>query len=137
MRVRISLADARFTVDRRGVGQKVRKVLKEKAPRGAVDLIFCRDKEMIAMNEEFKGHKCSTDVLAFELVGREDPGYLGEVYVNLQMARRQSRDLNVPYMEEVDRLAIHGVLHLLGFKDDTAKDRARMWALQEGYVAHG
>jgi probable rRNA maturation factor len=75
--------------------------------------------------------------LAFELSDADDSLYLGEVYVNLQMARRQARAFDVPYPEEVKRLTIHGVLHLLGFDDDTAFSRSRMWARQEGYLNNG
>jgi probable rRNA maturation factor len=59
---------------------------------------------------------------------------MGEVYVNLQQARRQAGDHSRPYIEEVKRLTVHGILHLLGYRDRRATDRRKMWARQEGYL---
>jgi probable rRNA maturation factor len=72
--------------------------------------------------------------MAFNLSDNEMPDYLGEVYVNLQMARRQARENNVSYFEEVKRLTIHGVLHLLGYRDETKINRRKMWNQQESYL---
>lgn len=137
MSVNISLVDKRFSLRNNDIKRLLAKVLSgEKAPDKSVDVIFCRDREMIGLNRKFKGKNNSTDVLAFDL--SQDSGkYLGEIYVNLQMARRQAKEARVPYSEEVNRLAIHGVLHLLGFRDNTNKNQARMWARQESYLKNG
>jgi rRNA maturation RNase YbeY len=138
MMINIDLTDKRHALDSRDVRRVIQSVFRgEKAPGKHIDVIFCRDKEIIVLNKEFKGSRKSTDVLAFDLSNRENPSYLGEVYVNLQMARRQAALFKVPYMEEVKRLAIHGVLHLLGFRDDTTANRARMWEHQESYLENG
>ncbi|MEE8417478.1 MAG: rRNA maturation RNase YbeY, partial [candidate division Zixibacteria bacterium] len=76
----------------------------------------------------------TTDVLAFDLSDAVEPDLMGEVYVNLQQAKRQARDRRIPYTEEVKRLTIHGVLHLLGYRDERRSDRLNMWARQEGYL---
>jgi probable rRNA maturation factor len=99
-----------------------------------VDIVFCRDRDIIALNKKFKKINHPTDVLAFDLRENDNRMYLGEVYVNLQMARRQSRKQGVPYQEEVKRLAVHGVLHLLGYRDDRPAEHRRMWSLQESYI---
>ncbi len=105
---------------------------RESAQKWAIDIIYCRDRDILPLNREFKGHRRSTDVLSFDL--RDKDSYLGEIYVNLQMARRQARENRVPYNEEVKRLTIHGILHLLGYRDDTLNNRAAMWARQESYL---
>jgi probable rRNA maturation factor len=133
--VTIILTDNRFALDKKNMTALVKKILlREKASQWSLDIIYCRDSEIIPLNLRFKGKSRSTDVLAFNL---DDPGqkiHLGEIYVNLQMARRQARDNRVTYLEEVKRLTIHGVLHLLGYRDDTPENRARMWARQESYL---
>jgi probable rRNA maturation factor len=138
MKARITLVDNRFSLDILSLSRTVRKILKSEGAAGReIDIVYCRDREIIALNRSFKGKNRSTDVLAFDLSdGKSDP-YLGEVYVNLQMARRQAGRYKVSYTEEVKRLTIHGVLHLLRFRDDTATGRARMWARQEEYMENG
>ena len=138
MRIVLNIIDKRFAINRVVIKSVLRQVLNgERAANRSVDIIYCRDREIIALNRKFRGKNRSTDVLAFELSDADDSLYLGEVYVNLQMARRQARAFDVPYPEEVKRLTIHGVLHLLGFDDDTAFSRSRMWARQEGYLNNG
>ncbi|OGC93793.1 MAG: rRNA maturation RNase YbeY [candidate division Zixibacteria bacterium RBG_16_53_22] len=109
----------------------------ERAGGNDIDIVYCRDREITALNREFKGRNETTDVLAFNLSDGGSDNYLGEIYVNLQMARRQARLFRVSYSQEVKRLTIHGVLHLLGFRDDTKASRARMWACQENYLGNG
>jgi rRNA maturation RNase YbeY len=138
MTINICLTDRRFSLDKKGIKLAAQTVLmKERARAKDVDLIFCRNKEITILNRRFKGRNGSTDVLAFDLSDKGFSNYLGEVYVNLQMARRQAGMFGVSYSEEVRRLTIHGVLHLLGFNDNTEGDRARMWARQESYIKNG
>jgi probable rRNA maturation factor len=138
MKISISLVDKRYSIDIEGIKRAIRDVLRgERAGNNNVDIVYCRDREIISLNREFKGQNKSTDVLAFNLSEGENDEYLGEIYVNLQMARRQAEFFGVTYSQEVKRLTIHGVLHLLGFKDDTGASRARMWARQESYLGNG
>ena len=130
--VSLTLVDKRFDLDSRAIAGIIGRVLKsESASQRAVDIIYCRDKDIIDLNRRFKGKNRTTDVLAFDL---SDGKYLGEVYVNLQVARRQAAENSVPYIEEVKRLTIHGVLHLLGYRDNNERNRSRMWARQESYL---
>lgn len=64
-------------------------------------------------NRRFKKRKGPTDVLAFGFGDEDD--LLGEVYVSLDRAFEQAREYGVSEFEEISRLIIHGVLHLLGY----------------------
>jgi rRNA maturation RNase YbeY len=131
----ITISDGRFRLDKKALGALARAILdRESAPGHSLDLVYCRDRDIIPLNRRFKKHKTSTDVLSFNLGDSRKDSYLGEIYVNLQMARRQAREFGVSYSEEVKRLTVHGVLHLLGYRDDTSKSRARMWSRQENYL---
>ena len=72
--------------------------------------------------------------MAFCLDDDNNPNYLGEIYVNLQQAKRQAIEHNEPYIKEVKRLTVHGVLHLLGYTDENNTNRIKMWVRQEGYL---
>jgi probable rRNA maturation factor len=129
----VNLTDKRFALNKKIMASLVRDILsRESASDWSLDIIYCRDSDILPLNKRFKGKRRSTDVLAFDL-GEPDLK-AGEVYVNLQMARRQSQENRVSYIEEVKRLTVHGVLHLLGYRDDTPGQRARMWARQESYL---
>jgi probable rRNA maturation factor len=130
--VAITLVDSRFKIDKKRIVSLISKVMRDEASGGrAVDIIYCRDRDITPLNLKFKGKNRSTDVLAFDL---HDGKYLGEVYVNLEIARRQAIENKVSYIEEVNRLTIHGVLHLLGYRDNTPANKTKMWARQESYL---
>lgn len=92
-------------------------VTKEKIRDPEISVIFIDDRKMKRMNTEYLQHRYSTDVLAFLLESR--PALEGEVYVCIDMARRQAKEYGVPVREEILRLVIHGVLHLCGYEDET------------------
>jgi probable rRNA maturation factor len=133
--IRIMVADRRFNIDKRRLKLLVSRVLEgESAGRKAVNIVYCTDKMIGDLNRRFLQKNRTTDVLAFELNDNESAGFLGEVYVNLQQARRQAADNNIIYKEEVGRLTIHGVLHLLGYDDLIDTSRLKMWNRQESYL---
>ena len=118
---------------------KIRRILGKLANdyklSGSLLVIFNSDIQMSGLNYRFKGKNVSTDVLAFDLAEKENNNYIdGEIYVNLQIARRQAYDHKVKYLEEVSRLCLHGFLHLLGFSDKKVDDKKVMWQVQEGYL---
>lgn len=138
MKITTQVTDRRYSLDTRMLSRLVGNVLRgESASRKFVDIIYCRDRQIERLNKRFKGIGRSTDVLAFGMKDQFEPDFLGEVYVNLQMARRQAELYSAPYLEEVKRLTVHGVLHLLGYCDDTKLARSRLWKRQEGYLHNG
>ena len=108
-------------------------------PRDAeVHLAFVSDEEMRALNKRFRRIDKTTDVLSFgEAIPARDRGAtaiahingrraenggrfdLGEILISPEQASRQARRRKRPVMEEVAFLAAHGVLHLLGYEDET------------------
>jgi probable rRNA maturation factor len=95
------------------------------------------------LNRRHRGVDAPTDVLAFSHVapGRfvEAPGqshYLGDVVIAYPKASEQADELGHTVEAEIQLLAVHGVLHLLGYDDGTDAKRARMWTAQEEVIAH-
>ncbi len=95
-----------------------------------VHLIFCSDYFIQKLNERFLSRKRPTDVLSFNYGEKE---FLGEIYISLQRAKIQARRFKVSYPNEIERLFIHGMMHLLGFDHETAPDRKRMEAKEQKY----
>ncbi|MBN1398469.1 MAG: rRNA maturation RNase YbeY [Bacteroidetes bacterium] len=95
-------------------------------------VVFTYDRFIKKINREFLKHDYSTDVIAFPL--DEEGGVEGEIYINLDAARRQALEYGVTYTGEVRRLLIHGVLHLLGYSDASARKKEMMRKREDMYL---
>lgn len=89
------------------------------------------DRAIRALNRRFLGTDRSTDTLAFPA---EDRAYLGDVVVSVPRARAQAGAAGHAVATEIALLAAHGVLHLLGYDDRTAAQRARMMRRQQALL---
>jgi probable rRNA maturation factor len=124
---------------RRLLARAVRAAFRAAGPaagEGEISVTLLADEEVAAMNEEFLGHAGPTDVISFALYDESEP-VVGDVYVGLEQARRQAAANGVTLPEELVRLTVHGVLHVLGFDHpaDEARLESEMWAVQERVVA--
>jgi probable rRNA maturation factor len=107
----------------------------EDAPAGRLELSLVGDRTMRRINREHRGQDVTTDVLSFSYVGAPHAGgTLGEIFISPAVAERQARDAECPFAEELTRLAVHGLLHVLGHDHDTPRSRRRMLDRQERYV---
>ena len=96
--------------------------------------VICTHNRFIRkINKEFLTHDYITDIIAFPL--GNDGGVEAEIYVNLDAARNQAKKYNVTYTQEARRLLIHGALHLLGYDDKTQRQKIKMNAREEFYLA--
>ena len=108
-----------------------------RAARGDMALALVGDAKMRALNRQFRGIDRPTDVLSFPAEadnGRAKAGFrwLGDVVIATGVARRQARSRGCPVDVEYRRLALHGLLHLLGYdhtRDDGQMERLerRLW----------
>jgi probable rRNA maturation factor len=133
--IRVAVANAHPTrrVARAGVQRAVRMVLEgEGISDAAISVVAVDSPRCRRLNRKFLRHDRVTDVISFPL--ESDPRLEGEVYVNLDTARRQAREYGVTPANEVMRLVVHGTLHLVGYDDRRPKDSTRMHRAQERYV---
>jgi rRNA maturation RNase YbeY len=87
-------------------------------PENDVDVLVVDDAEIAGMNARFLGVDSPTDVLAFPLeVVAAGGTLLGQVVISAETAQRQARRLRVPVALEMDLLATHAILHLVGYDD--------------------
>ena len=92
-------------------------------PRGNISIVVLGDRAIRAINKRFLGHDYATDVITFPL---DDLELDGEIYLSADTAARQAREYGVGRTNEILRLVVHGVLHLVGFDDATPQQRQRM-----------
>lgn len=103
---------------------------------GEVSVTLVGDPEITALNEQYLEHAGPTDVISFPLYEDPEP-VLGDVYIGAVQAVREARARRIPLAQELLRLAVHGVLHVLGHDhpEGEARTRSEMWRLQERIVA--
>jgi probable rRNA maturation factor len=93
--------------------------------RGHITVALATDRRIQALNRAFRGKDASTDVLSFPA---DEPGVLGDVVIATGVARRQAREAGHDLPTELRVLALHGLLHLLGY--DHEHDGGRMARLE-------
>ena len=102
-------------------------------PDADLTLVLTGDEKIRALNRDFLGNDAPTDVLSFP-AGETDPDtgrhYLGDVVISLPRAAEQAAARGHNLEAESQLLAVHGVLHLLGYDHADAADKIRMWAAQ-------
>jgi probable rRNA maturation factor len=107
-----------------------------------VGLLITNDEHIRQLNLQYRGQDSATDVLAFSSGESGDgfvspplaPPHLGDVVVSYPRAVAQAADHGLSTEEELDRLVIHGILHLLGYDDRGREERAAMWERQESLL---
>ena len=92
-----------------------------------VSVLFCSDARMRTLNRRWRGKDRSTDVLAFPAGGAAN-GFLGDIVISVPYAAREARKRREPAAREIDRLLVHGLLHLMGYDHET--DDGEMDALE-------
>jgi probable rRNA maturation factor len=84
---------------------------------GEVALVLTGDRAIRALNARYRGKDRPTDVLSFP--GGASPGELGDIVISVQAAQRNARQLGRTLAQELDVLALHGFLHVLGYDHET------------------
>jgi rRNA maturation RNase YbeY len=105
-----------------------------------ISLVFVDHAYMTEINKSYFHRDESTDVISFFLNDDLFPGGVkspwGEIYICVDRAREQADDYQVTLQNEITRLIIHGLLHLIGYSDETMEDRKRMTELENRYLSH-
>jgi probable rRNA maturation factor len=103
----------------------------ENVESASVNVVYVTDERLLEMNREFLNHDSRTDVITFPL---EEDKFEGEVYISVERAMAQAKDYKVSLTNELMRLAAHGVLHLVGYDDQSDEDRAKMRKMEDKYI---
>lgn len=117
----------------------LQKAVKVAIPEKSIEIsIVVSDDDFIQkLNKQFRGIDRPTDVLSFpsdEIDPETNTRYLGDIIISLPRAASQATEANHSVIDELSMLAIHGVLHLLGFDHQTKEDKIAMWGKQDHYL---
>jgi probable rRNA maturation factor len=101
-------------------------------PPREVTVVLVGLRTMQSLNSRYRGKRYPTDVLSFDY-GQAQSGFLGEVVIAPEVARRQAERAGARFEGELRKLLVHGLLHLLGYDHET--DRGEMDLLQARLLA--
>ena len=97
-----------------------------------INYIFCDDDYLHKLNVEFLNHDTLTDIISFDYsVGKI---IQGDIFISVERVKENASDFEVPFLEELHRVIIHGVLHYCGYKDKTPKDALLMREKENFYL---
>jgi probable rRNA maturation factor len=98
-----------------------------------LSLVITGDQKVKELNKQFRGIDQETDVLSFpsDANPKEKARYLGDVIISLPRAEAQAKSAGHTLGDELQLLAIHGTLHLLGYDHGSRGSKAKMWAVQD------
>ena len=106
------------------VGKWIKEVLsKHQNAPGEINIIFCSDDYLLEMNKGFLKHHYYTDVITFDHAAHYMNGKIsGDIFISIDTVKANAIEFGVSFEEELLRVIAHGILHLLGFKDDTPEN---------------
>jgi len=109
--------------------QKINNWIKETAAEygkktGEIAYIFCTDERILEVNNQFLKHDYFTDIITFDY--SEGNIISGDIFISLDTVKSNAEDFEVTFEMELQRILIHGILHLCGQDDKTPESRKEM-----------
>ena len=98
-----------------------------------LQVIFCSDEYLLAINRQHLKHDFYTDIITFDY--SDTNGVTGEIYISIDRVRENAGKLGTRKEYELHRVLFHGVLHLCGYKDKLKQDKLAMTAKEDFYLA--
>jgi probable rRNA maturation factor len=106
-----------------GVGR----MKKKKRPPGDINFIFCSDEHLLGINKQYLNHDTYTDIVTFDYSSEaQQQPVSGDIFISIDRVKENAEKFSKSFEDELHRVIIHGVLHLLGYKDKTKSAKEEM-----------
>jgi rRNA maturation RNase YbeY len=109
-------------------------VTKEKSTIKEVNYIFCSDSYLLTLNQDYLNHNTYTDIITFDNA-EADKNLEGDIFISIDRVKDNASGFKVSFEQELHRVMIHGVLHLLGYKDKTSSQKSLMRKKEEACLS--
>ncbi|EKD31185.1 MAG: hypothetical protein ACD_77C00371G0004 [uncultured bacterium] len=123
--VRYFNQDTGFSLKNRRINSGwIKKVIAEESKSrditpGDINIIFCSDPFILELNNKYLKHNYYTDIITFD--NSEDKIISGDLYISIDTVKSNAIEYSATFENELHRVIIHGILHLLGYSDNTKK----------------
>jgi len=99
-----------------------------------LNYVFCSDAYLLEMNQSYLNHDTYTDIITFDN-SETDENVLGDIFISIDRIRENAKNFGVTETDELHRVMIHGLLHLLGYGDKSKTEKAKMTEKENHYLA--
>ena len=89
-----------------------------------INFIFCSDAYLHKLNKDYLDHDTLTDIITFDYT--EENLLEGDIYISIDRVGENARQINTPFEQELKRVMVHGLLHMMGYTDKTDDQRQQM-----------
>ena len=100
---------------------------------GPISIIFCSDNYILDINMKYLQHDYFTDIITFDYC--EGDTVSGDLFISIDSVRENALHYDVKFEDELDRVMVHGLLHLIGYDDHTPEDTAVMRQKEDYYIS--
>lgn len=131
--------DCKFTVEDSGRYERwIESTIKQENAEGElINIIFCSDNYILKINNDFLQHDYFTDIITFDY-SEPDEGVnqiSGDLFISIDTVHTNADTYGVRFREELDRVIIHGILHLLGYNDKSVEEQKEIREKEDYYLA--
>ena len=106
----------------------------EQAAIAQLTYVFCSDEYLVSLNQEFLNHDYFTDVITFDQRDDAAAPIEGDIFISYDRVTENAQQMNVSFLDELSRVMVHGLLHLLGFGDFTPAEKQSMRSAEDYYL---
>jgi probable rRNA maturation factor len=106
-------------------------IMKKQNVKLPFNIVLTSNEEIQRLNRDFRAKDRITDVLSFPW---EEEDFLGEIYISIPQVAKQAPDFGATFEQELQRVSLHGVLHLLGYDHIAKDDKLKMETIEEKYL---
>ncbi|HEX2899963.1 MAG TPA: rRNA maturation RNase YbeY [Bacteroidia bacterium] len=100
-----------------------------------LNYIFVSDNYLLDLNKSFLQHDTLTDIITFPHTEEGSKELAADIYISVERVRENAISFGVTFPQELHRVMVHGLLHLVGFKDKDAKAKKEMRAAEDAAIA--
>jgi rRNA maturation RNase YbeY len=97
-----------------------------------ISVIFCSDDYLLSVNKEYLNHDYYTDIITFDY--SVDTEISGDLFISIDRVKENATEFNVPFLNELHRVLVHGVLHLCGYGDKSPDEETLMRSKEDFYL---
>ena len=127
--------DTGFKFTGKLVNNRWLKIMAESESRklGNINIIFCSDPYILDINKKYLKHNYYTDIITFDYC--EGNRLSGDLFISVDSVRENASVYGTEFADELNRVIVHGLLHLMGYDDHTEDDIATMRAKENYYLS--
>lgn len=100
---------------------------------GSISVIFCSDNYILDVNQKYLQHDYFTDIITFDYC--EGDRLSGDLFISVDSVRENSHEYGTEFKDELNRVIVHGLLHLIGYDDHTEEETALMRKKEDYYLS--